>query len=104
MRAPFAWLLLLLSALAAPAVAAAQARSPRLHIGAGMALDFAGEVDLDRGRYADFAYGEDDLRATPGIRAHVDYGVHRYVSVGGMARMSWWEPEWARSIGRSFLL
>lgn len=67
-----------------------------------MALDFAGHMELNRG--PNFNNGEDSLRATVGLRGHMDYRVLRYMSVGGMARMSWWKPQWTPSISRSFLL
>jgi hypothetical protein len=95
-------LCLLTSLLALPNVAMAQVGGPKLHLGAGVALDFGGEVELDRG--VNFNYGEADLEATFGLRGHLDYQVHRYVSLGGLVRMSWWEPEYTTSIDRSFLL
>jgi len=96
------FLALLVAVPALPTRSAAQVGGPRLHLGAGMALDFGGHVELDRG--PTFNHGEDSLRATVGLRGHLDYGVLRYLSVGGLVRMSWWEPEWTPSIGRSFLL
>ncbi|MDB4985459.1 MAG: hypothetical protein JWN04_637 [Myxococcaceae bacterium] len=96
------WLLTSLTLLlGAPCGAAAQERGPRLHVGAGMVLDFAGDVELDRG--AIYNPGHDGLRATPGIRGHVDYQLLRHLTLGGMARMSWWEPSYTPRIGRSFL-
>ena len=76
--------------------AAAQEGGADIHLGAGFALDVGGEVDFDvRG-------ADRDLDATVGLRGHLDYAVHRYVSVGGLVRMSWWEPDdWA--LDRSFL-
>ncbi len=94
-----AFVLALASASGMPARAAAQVGGSRLHLGAGMALDFGGGVDFDRRTYA----GSYDLRATPGLRGHLDYSVHRYISIGGMARMSWWRPWDFTGIGRSFL-
>ena len=40
------------------------------------------------------------------MRGHLDYAVHKYVSVGGLVRMSWWEPDsdYYVNIDRSFLL
>ena len=93
-------LLALVLALFTPAVASAQVGGSRLHVGAGLVLDFGGEAEFDRNVTA----AEYDLDATPGIRGHLDYAVHRYVSIGGMARMSWWEADWITSIDRSFLL
>lgn len=81
--------------------AAAQVGGYRNHLGAGMALDFGGEVEFQR---AQPARGWDDLDATVGLRGHFDHQVHRYVSIGGMLRMSWWEPDYTLSVGRSFLL
>lgn len=69
----------------APSLAAAQVGGSRMHIGAGFALDVGGEAEFDGYDY--------DLDATPGLRAHLDYAVHRYVSIGGLTRMSWWEPD-----------
>jgi hypothetical protein len=74
--------------LGVPALAAAQQGGPDLRIGAGMVLDFAGGVDINNG-----APGGDrtlDLRVTPGLRAHLDYDVHKYISIGGFTRFSWW--------------
>lgn len=88
-------LLVLLALIAtvamAPSFAAAQVGGSRMHIGAGFALDFGGEAEFDGFDY--------DLDATPGLRAHLDYAVHRYVSVGGLTRMSWWEPDGRRNWG-----
>lgn len=95
-------LLVVLIALSAlPTLASAQVGGPRLHLGAGMVLDFAGHVELNRS--PNFNSGEDSLRATVGLRGHADYRVLRYMSLGGMARMSWWKPQWTPSISRSFL-
>ncbi len=66
--------------------AAAQQGGSDLHIGAGMVADFAGEADYGRGP-------DDDLEATLGLRLHGDYEVARYVSLGGFARISWWEGD-----------
>jgi hypothetical protein len=76
---------------AAPTRAFAQQGGADLRIGAGIALDFAGEVDTEfpgPGRTPD-----DDLKATPGLRVHLDYDIHRYVSIGGLVRASWWEAD-----------
>lgn len=91
-------LLLIIGALwALPGLACAQERGPRLHLGAGFALDFAGEVEVQDAI-------DTDLEATFGLRGHADYAVHRNVSVGGLVRMSWWEPDYARyGYDRSFL-
>ena len=95
-------LLALLTCLTSmPAAAAAQVGGPRLHLGVGLAIDFAGSAEFDRG--PNFNHGQDDLKATVGLRGHADYAVHRHVSVGGMVRMSWWEPQFTPSIDRSFL-
>ncbi len=93
-------LLTLLTAAGVSANASAQMGGSKLHLGAGLALDFSGEAEFDRGTIAQ----DVDLDATPGIRGHLDYDVHRYISVGGMLRMSWWEPDDFGSIDRSFLL
>jgi len=76
-----------LCAFVAPGAAAAQQGGSKLRIGAGMVLDFAGEADYDR------PYIDDDLEATIGLRGHLDYDLSRYVSLGGFARLSWWEGE-----------
>ena len=91
-------LLLIVGAVCAlPGLASAQERGPRLHLGAGFALDFGGEVEVQDNV-------DTDLEATFGIRGHADYAVHRNVSVGGLVRMSWWEPDYARyGYDRSFL-
>ncbi len=84
-----------------PARVSAQQGGADLRIGVGGVLDFAGEVE------ADFpgpgGSPDDDLKLTPGLRAHLDYDIHRYVSIGGLVRASWWESDddWA---DRSFLM
>jgi hypothetical protein len=84
------------------ASASAQVGGPRDHLGVGMAIDFGGEVDFDQ---PGPARGWDDLDATVGIRGHWDHEVHRYISIGAMLRMSWWEPDYYfEGVGRSFLL
>ena len=59
--------------------AAAQQGGEKLRLGAALALDFAGHVSYDPSgnlnRY------EDSARASPGLRAHLDYDLHRYLSV-----------------------
>jgi len=83
-----------------PSLASAQVGGSRIHIGAGFALDVGGEVDFDLPR-------DPDLDATIGLRGHLDYAVHRYVSVGGLVRMSWWKPDYDPyrfEVDRSFLL
>jgi hypothetical protein len=91
----------LLGALA-PELASAQVGGARTHIGAGLVLDFSGEVDFERPQ--NFARGGDDLDATFGLRGHLDHQLHKYISIGGMLRMSWWEPDYSVAIDRSFLL
>lgn len=90
--------LVLLLALASlwlvPDLASAQTGGSRLHLGAGIALDVGGEAEFNDVDY--------DLDATFGLRAHADWDVHRYISVGGLARMSWWEPD-IYNADRSFL-
>jgi hypothetical protein len=84
--------------------ASAQTGGYRDHIGAGLAIDFGGEADFERG--PSLTRGWADLDATIGIRGHWDHQVHRYISIGAMLRMSWWEPDfyYDSAIGRSFLL
>lgn len=96
-------LLVVLCALLGSGRASAQQGGPRDHLGAGMAIDFGGEADFRRGPPA---RGWDDLDATVGLRGHWDREIHRYVSLGAMLRMSWWQPDYyyERAIGRSFLL
>jgi hypothetical protein len=87
-------------------VASAQQGGSKIHIGAGLVLDVGGEVDFDAPGFNDFDLRgrgwEDDLDATFGLRGHLDYALHKYVSVGGLVRMSWWEPD-DLGIDRSFL-
>ncbi len=78
--------LLSTATLAAPTLASAQQAPAQLRIGAGVVVDFAGEADFGRGP-------DDDLEATLGLRAHLDYDLARYVSIGGFARLSWWEGD-----------
>jgi hypothetical protein len=80
----------------APSLASAQVGGSRMHIGAGLALDVGGE--------AEFNDTDTDLDATIGLRGHIDYAVHRFVSVGGLVRLSWWEPDDYDIVDRSFLL
>jgi hypothetical protein len=80
----------------APSLAAAQVGGSRMHIGAGLALDVGGEAEIGN--------VETDLDATFGLRGHLDYAVHKYVSVGGLLRLSWWEPDDYGFADRSFLL
>jgi hypothetical protein len=103
--------LLLLSVLGAlltgrivfPEVASAQVGGPRMHLGAGFVLDFGGEYDLDRPNRIN-PFGNNSLDGTFGVRGHLDYQLHKYLSLGGMVRMSWWEPDYSVAIDRSFLL
>jgi len=92
---------LLGAATLVPEVASAQVGGSRMHIGAGLALDFAGEVEFERPQ--NLTRGGDDLDATFGLRGHLDYQLHKFISLGGMARMSWWEPDYSVAIDRSFL-
>jgi len=92
----------LLGALA-PAHASAQVGGARTHVGAGIVIDFGGEFDLDRPQRIN-PYGNNNLDATFGLRGHLDYQLHKYLSLGGMLRMSWWEPDYSVAIDRSFLL
>lgn len=89
-------LLLAVAAWLVPGMADAQAAGPRLHIGIGApAINFGGEGELNDGDF--------DLDATLGIRGHLDYAVHRHISIGGMTRLSWWEPDDWRTDDRNFL-
>jgi hypothetical protein len=94
---PMVLLFVLAAALALPTRGSAQVGGPRNHLGVGMVVDFGGEAEFGR-------FDEDDLDATIGLRAHLDHLIHKYVSIGGMVRMSWWEPEYVLAIDRSFLL
>jgi hypothetical protein len=98
----FIALLSLLACLSGvPALASAQEFGSNLHIGAGLALDLGGDMDFDL--YDErLLWRNDDLDATFGVRGHADYRVHRFVSVGGLVRMSWWKPD-DYPFGRSFL-
>jgi len=70
--------------------ASAQERpTGKLRLGVGMVLDFAGGIDDDIYRYG----VDSDAKLTPGLRGHVDYQVHKHVSVGGFARLSFWEGQ-----------
>ena len=64
----------------------AQQGGSDLHIGAGMIVDFAGEADYGQGP-------DDDLEATLGLRAHLDYDLAQYIAVGGFLRLAWWEGD-----------
>lgn len=89
-------LALLAPAWFAPGLVSAQVGGPRLHLGAGLSTDAGGEVEFNDS-------GPDrDLDASIGLRGHLDYAVHRYVSIGGMVKLSWWEPD-DTPIDRSFL-
>jgi hypothetical protein len=84
-------LVVLLACLAlVPSLASAQVGGSDLRLGVGMVLDFAGEVELDVNGPGD---DDDDLKLTPGIRAHLDYDIARYVSIGGAIRLSFWESD-----------
>jgi hypothetical protein len=76
----------------APATLAQAQRGGRsdLRLGIGMVLDFAGGVEYDPPGLGSF---DDTPRATPGLRLHLDYDVHRYVSIGGMFRLSFWRAD-----------
>ena len=90
-------LLLAAAAWAVPALASAQVGGSRLHLGAGFALDFAGEAEVND------STPDPELDPTVGLRGHLDYAIHRYVSLGGLARMSWWQMD-DYDYDRSFLL
>ncbi|MFT3923566.1 MAG: hypothetical protein QM778_13630 [Myxococcales bacterium] len=74
-----------------PALASAQQGGDDLRLGFGAVLDFAGQVE------ADFpgpgGSPDDHLKLTPGFRVHLDYDVHKYVSIGGMFRLAAWESD-----------
>jgi hypothetical protein len=78
--------------LAPGAGAQAQRRNPNnLRLGVGMVVDFAGGVEYDPpGPGNNY---DDTPRATPGMRLHLDYDVHRYVSIGALARLSFWRAD-----------
>jgi hypothetical protein len=80
----------LVGGLAFASLASAQVGGSDLRIGAGMVLDFGGEAEIDNGPGRDV---DDDTKLTPGIRFHLDYDVHRYISVGGLTRFQWWEGD-----------
>jgi hypothetical protein len=73
-----------------PSLAAAQVGGSDMRLGLGMVLDFGGEVELENDGPFD---NDDELKLTPGIRAHLDYDLGRYVSVGGGVRLSFWEGD-----------
>jgi hypothetical protein len=81
----------LLVVLGVTAAAQAQEGAEKLRIGAGMVLDFAGRVEYDPPGNGN-SY-DDKARVTPGLRVHLDYDVHRYVSVGGLLRFGWWRAD-----------
>jgi hypothetical protein len=73
-----------------PSLASAQVGGSDLRLGLGMVLDFGGEVEFDNDGPGD---DDDDLKLTPGIRAHLDYDIARYVSIGGAVKVSFWESD-----------
>jgi hypothetical protein len=83
------FLAVLVGGFAFASLASAQVGGSDMRIGAGMVLDFGGEVEWDPGPRDD----DDDLKLTPGFRVHLDYDVHRYISVGGITRFQWWEGD-----------
>lgn len=90
--------------LAAISSVQAQQGGPDLRLGAGAVVDFAGGVEYD---FPGVGPDPDDTpRATPGLRLHMDYDVHRYVSVGGQLRLSFWraDDEYVVSDGRNMLV
>ena len=96
--------LALVGLLAAVAPVEAQQGGPDLRLGAGAVVDFAGGVEYD---YSGPGPTPDDsARATPGLRLHMDYDVHRNVSVGGLLRLSFWRggDYYPVSDGRNMLL
>lgn len=90
-RSPGLTLLALLIALAPAAMASAQRGGPDLRLGLGMVVDFAGSVEYDPPGPGNDV--DDTPRATPGLRLHLDYDVHRYVSVGGLFRLGFWRAD-----------
>jgi hypothetical protein len=85
--APF---FVILTLLAVPGFASAQQGGPDLRLGLGAVLDFGGEAEWDSGFGPD---PEDDLKLTPGFRIHLDYDLHKYISLGGFFRLSAWEGD-----------
>jgi hypothetical protein len=85
-------LVALLLVLASAAGAQAQRGGGNdLRLGLGMVVDFAGGIEYDPpGPLNNF---DDTPRATPGLRLHLDYDVHRYVSIGGLFRLSFWRAD-----------
>lgn len=69
----------------------AQQGGADLRLGAGAVVDFAGGVEYDPSGPGPTP--NDSPRATPGLRLHMDYDVHRYVSVGGLVRLSFWRAD-----------
>jgi hypothetical protein len=86
----FSGLMFVVALMGLPSLASAQQGGADLRLGFGAVLDFAGEADVDTGPGFD---PDDDLKLTPGLRVHLDYDVHRYISVGGLVRASWWEGD-----------
>jgi hypothetical protein len=85
-------LLALLGALAPASLANAQRRGGAdLRLGLGMVVDFAGSVEYDRPGPGNSI--DDTPRATPGLRLHLDYDVHRYISIGGLFRLAFWRAD-----------
>ncbi len=94
------WLSLLMLGFAQRASAQTHAGS-KLRLGAAAVFDFGGAADPDFGGPG--SARDEALKFTPGVRLHLDYEVHRFVSLGGFARASWWESKDA-FYNRSFLL
>lgn len=92
-------LLLGLGALASGA--RAQQGGDPLRLGAGMVVDFAGGITYDPPGTGNSVH--DSPRATPGLRVHLDYDVHRYLSVGGLVRMTFFRADDLDS-GRNMLV
>lgn len=84
------FLAVLVGGFAFTSLASAQVGGSDMRIGAGVVLDFGGEAELDLGPGPD---RDDDTKLTPGFRLHLDYDVHRYISVGGITRFQWWEGD-----------
>ena len=84
------FLAVLVGGFAFTSLASAQVGGSDMRIGAGMVLDFGGEAEIDVGPGPDT---DDDTKLTPGFRLHLDYDVHRYISVGGLLRFGWWRAD-----------
>ena len=102
MRTMHAFVLLASGVLLVASSAHAQQGGPKLRLGAGAVVDFAGGLEVDPpGSGNNY---NDGMRATPGLRGHLDYDLARYFSLGGFARFSWWKGDDQFSDGRSMYI